>query len=333
MERTYHFMDGISRLCRNLTMYKNISFAVLLFILACSPRIKKTGLADAVQDTVRVLTYNMWLGGQAGSQPLDKSIEVIRISGAGIVGLQETYPYHADGSVLSDNASLIAGNLRWNYFSQNGSGIITAYEITDTTENKLGIKLKIGNDRYLWFFNCHLFHMPYQPYQLAGKPYGDFPFISTEQEAITFAKSARGAEVNKYVEEIRSILPEGWPVILTGDFNEPSFQDWTTAAVKDGLCQLKVEWPSTKAFADLGMTDAFRVMYPDEVSVRGETWSSIDTPGEIHDRIDFIFYRNEQLKVISAQTIGFKDGKSDIGIPDYPSDHRAVCINFVWIKN
>jgi len=313
-------------------MVRNISILILALFWACSPTVNKNK-TETDQDSLGVMTFNIWLGGQGGGQPIEKSAEVIRTSGAKIVGAQETYSYNPDGSVSSDNGLKIAKILGWNYFAQKGShGILTKYAIVDSTENKLGVKLKIGNDRYLWFFNCHLYYIPYQPYQLASKSYGEFPFISTENEAIAFARSTREVEVNQYLLEIKRVLSDGLPVFLTGDFNEPSFQDWTEAAAKAGLCQLKVEWPSTKAFVDIGLSDAFRVWYPDEIKYPGKTWSSIDAPGEIHDRIDFVFYQGKNLKVIDAQTIGFKDGISDIVITDYPSDHRAVTVNFEWIK-
>lgn len=314
-------------------MFKIIYLIILSSLLACAPGVKKGEKTGSDQDTLRIMSFNMWLGGLGGGQPVEKSVDVIRVAGAQIVGLQEIDAYNPDGSVSGNNGEKIAKILGWNYFAQEGThGMLAQYPIVDSTENKLGIKLKIGNDRYLWFFNCHLFYIPYQPYQLANKPYGEFPFISTEKEAISFAKSTRDSDVNKYLREIKSILSEGWPVFLTGDFNEPSFQDWTEAAAKAGHCQLKVEWPSTKAFADLGLTDAFRVMYPDEVKFPGKTWSSIDSPEEIHDRIDFVFYKGNQIKVIEAQTIGLKDGKSGIGMNDYPSDHRAVSVNFAWAR-
>jgi exonuclease III len=308
-------------------MHKIVISVAFLFLFTAEENIN--GQTTNNGDTLRVLTFNMWLGGEAGKQPLDKSLEVIRTSRAKIVGLQEACTYRREGSVQNDNGRKMAEVLGWNYFSQGSSGILTAYNIVDTTENGLGVKLQFKDDRFIWFFNCHLFHIPYQPYQLAGKRYGDFPFIGTEEEAVAFAESARGDEVKKYAGEIRQILHEGWPVILTGDFNEPSFFDWTQKAVDANLCPLKVEWPSTRFFYNLGLKDAFREFYPDEVEHRGESWSSIDTTGEIHDRIDFVLYKEKLLKVTCAKTIGFKDGKSDVGIDGYPSDHRAVCVSFL----
>jgi exodeoxyribonuclease III len=39
--------------------------------------------------TVRVMSFNLWHGGQAGGQPLKQSAAVIEAAGADIVGLQE----------------------------------------------------------------------------------------------------------------------------------------------------------------------------------------------------------------------------------------------------
>jgi exodeoxyribonuclease III len=302
--------------------------ATLILLMACyhGSSAKKQKLPD--DNLIGILSFNLWEGGEKNDQPLDYSAEVIRISGAGIVGLQETLTYNPDGSVKSNNAKNLAQMLNWNSFTQGSSGIITRYSIVDSTENRLGVKLQIKEGMFLWFFNCHFNHMPYQPYQLADKPYGDFPFIRSEDQAIAFAIQARGEEVSSYIREIEMVRDEGWPVVFTGDFNEPSFLDWTPEAVDKNLCPVKVDWPSTKAFHDTGMSDAFRAVYPNETTHRGETWSSIDNPGEIHDRIDFILYTGKQLSAVEAQTIGFDDGKSYIGVKNYPSDHRAVSIQF-----
>jgi exodeoxyribonuclease III len=311
-------------------MKMNLLGAMILcnLLTSCSSGKPVDGDIIPTEDLIGILSFNLWVGGEQNNQPLEYSADVIRISGADIAGLQETNSYNPDGSIKGRNTRNLAQMLGWNFFEQGSSGIITRYSIVDSTDNRLGIKLQIRDSMFLWFFNCHFNHMPYQPYQLAAKPYGDFPFISTEDEAIRFAIFARGGEVENYIREIEKVLVEGWPVILTGDFNEPSFLDWTQQSVDKNLCPLKVEWPSTKAFHHLGMTDAWRAVHPDETAHRGETWSSIDAPGEIHDRIDFILYAGKQLNAIEAHTIGFDDGKSYLGIINYPSDHRAVSVQF-----
>lgn len=307
------------------------SLFLLLWIsllFSCNPNAgKKNPTAHQDPLPVTVLTYNMWQGSEAANHHIGEALEVIKASGATIAGLQEAYSWQEDGS-YADNGAVLAEMLGWNYFSQGGPGILTMYEICDSTANNRGVKLKIDNNRYLWIFNSHLFHMPYQPYQLGNKEYGDFPFISTAEEAIRYARQARFGETESYIREIASIENEGWPVILTGDFNEPSHLDWTKKAADAGLYPIPVLWPTMVAYTETGLKDAWRVKFPNEVQKPGHTWSSIDSPGEIHDRIDFVLFKGEKLEVMEAATIGFGDGISDIAIKDYPSDHRAVKVLF-----
>lgn len=305
-----------------------IAYIIVFFLLtSCVSNEKKDKESQGVKFSV--LTFNMWLGGEADHHNIEKSLEVIRTSGAEIIGLQEAYGYYDNGAT-HDNGQVLADQLGWNYIDQGGYGMMSKFPITSISPTRKGVKLKIDENKFVWFFNCHLNYIPYQPYQLANKEYGDYPFISNEKEAVYWADSARGDVVREYVDEIQNIMDEGWPVFLTGDFNEPSFLDWSEEAVKKGLCNIKVNWPSSAAFGKIGLKDAFREIYPDVEKYPGKTWSAIDYPDEIHDRIDFIFFESKQINVLNAKTIGFKDEISDIGIKDYPSDHRAVCATFQW---
>lgn len=61
-------------------------------------------------------------------------------------------------------------------------------------------------------------------------------------------------------------------IIITGDFNEPSFLDWTENKVDNGMVPFAVEWPTSKLLYEVGFKDSFRVKYPDEVENPGMTW-------------------------------------------------------------
>lgn len=52
---------------------------------------------------------------------------------------------------------------------------------------------------------------------------------------------------------------------MTGDFNEPSFLDWTEKQVKHKMAPFIVPWPTSKLLYDAGFRDSYRVKYPDEV--------------------------------------------------------------------
>jgi exonuclease III len=180
-------------------------------------------------------------------------------------------------------------------------------------------------------FNAHLMHAPYQPYQLLNIPYADAPFIRTANEAIAEARKARGNQVERLVSELKPILASGRPVFLTGDFNEPSHLDWTDRAAKAGRCPLAVEYPTTKAIISAGMHDAYRTVFPNEVSHPGLTWTpltSLDDPKDRHDRIDMIFFTGRNVSTTAAEVVGEKSGVADIIVQPYPSDHRGVVATF-----
>ena len=179
----------------------------------------------------------------------------------------------------------------------------------------------------VWFFNVHFAHAPYQPYQLLKIPYANAPFINTPEEAVDEAKKARGHQVAGLIKDLQPALGSGKPVFLTGDFNEPSHQDWTARAAKAGKCPVAVEYPSTLAVTRIGMIDSYRALFPDEVTQRGNTWTPItrpDDPKDRHDRIDFVFFGGKDVKAERSEIVGESKRFADIIVAPYPSDHRGV---------
>lgn len=311
------------------TVPLRISASLLAITLVCASS-RAVGAEDAPV-AVRVLSFNIWVGGEAGKQPLDRTVEVIKQSRADVVGLQETGGNAPKGEPHPDRAAEIARRLGWHYLDQGGrTGILSRFEIVASTPKKWGVKLALPSGRQMYAFNVHLAHSPYQPYQLLDIPYGDAPFIKTEAEAIQFARDSRGEQVAEMLAEVKAVGSEGLPITLTGDFNEPSHRDWTEAAAKAGLCPLKVEWPNTKAVEDAGFVDALRIIHPDPVKSRAVTWTPItkpDDPKDHHDRIDFVFVAglaDPAKSVKSAQIVGESAEFADIVVSPYPSDHRAV---------
>jgi exodeoxyribonuclease-3 len=281
---------------------------------------------------LRVMSFNLWAGGDGGGQPLEQSARVIEMAKADIVGFQETH-----GLPLTeprpDNAKKLAQMLGWNYFDQGGrKAIISRYVIETNTPNKQGVTLLLPNNRRVFVFNVHFFHAPYQPYQLAGIPYAGGAFLKTEAELIDAAQKARGHEVELLLSELRIAVMSGLPVFLTGDFNEPSHLDWNEKATAAGKAPLKVAYPATRAITAAGMHDAFRELFPDVVSHRGNTWTPIkteDDPTERHDRIDFVFFSGSDVKLRRCEIVGEKTSAADIVVTPYPSDHRSVVGTFV----
>lgn len=291
------------------------------------------GLAEpAPAAELRVMTFNIWVGGESGNQPLTQTAEVIRAAQADIVGLQETHGAERDGR-RPDAGAELAKLLGWHYFNQGGSpGVLSRFPIVTNTPGKQGVTIRLPGGRDVHCFNIHFNPAPYQPYQLLNIPYGNAPFIKTADEAVQAARQARGGAVTRLLADMREALASGQPVFLTGDFNEPSHQDWTERAAQAGKCPLPVPYPTTLAVVNAGLRDAFRTVHPDEVTRPGWTWTPLtrpDDPKDRHDRIDFVFFAGKAVTTKHCEVVGEAKEFADIVVKPYPSDHRAVVATMV----
>lgn len=295
-----------------------------LSLLCCCGAIQATAA-----DTLRVMSFNLWHGGDAGKQPLSQTMEVIRAAKADLVGLQETGGYEKEkGAGRPDHGRKLADMLGWQYFDQGErTGVLSRWPILTNTPQRWGVTIRLPSGRDVHLFNAHFNHAPYQPYQLLNIPYANAPFIQTAAEAVTEARKARGAQVERLLTELKPALASGQPVFLTGDFNEPSHLDWTLRAAKAGQCPQPVKYPATLAVVRAGMRDTFRTVFTDEVARPGHTWTPTtrhDDPKDRHDRIDFVFAGWKDVSVKRCEIVGEDQKFADIVVQPYPSDHRAV---------
>eukprot|EP00386_Alphamonas_edax_P010683 GDKI01034287.1.p1 GENE.GDKI01034287.1~~GDKI01034287.1.p1 ORF type:complete len:355 (-),score=67.79 GDKI01034287.1:335-1276(-) len=302
--------------------------------------------------SLRVMTFNLWWGGQPGGQPLEQTAEVIRAAKADIIGLQETHPKtlltvmsdrylpSAVRNLLGMNTESVAPKLAemlgFHVYDQTSepkmTAILSRYPIIGTIDTNLGVIVQLPCGKKVHHINVHMAHAPYQPYQLLKIPY-EGRFIDTEQEAIEEAEKVRGKESDRVVREVQKLLAENATVFITGDFNEPSHLDWTPQAAAANLCPIAVQWPATQKIVQAGMTDAFRAVYADEVQTPGLTWTSLkENPKERHDRIDFVF-ASKNVHVETAEIVGEEKGYADIVVTPYPSDHRSVVAQVTLQEN
>ena len=299
-------------------------------------------LAQAVNaqagNTLKVMTFNAWGGGLNDGTTTEQTTAAIRAAGADVIGMQET---RAESAVCAGDdcrpqgasvAPEIAKSLGFYYFEQSANNealwanaILSRYPILGPTPLGLGVRIDVKG-RVVYLFNIHLTDYPYQPFQVLGIPYDAAPYISTSAEAVRSAQQARGGAL-KLLQQDLAVAERADLSLVTGDFNEPSFRDWTEAAVAAGQQPMAVSWPSTSALEAEGFSDAFRAVHPDEVAVPGFTWSPLittDTTNDHRDRIDFIFFRGKNARAEQAMVVGENETTADIVVSPWPSDHRAV---------
>jgi exonuclease III len=289
-------------------------------------------------ETLRVMSYNIWGGGANEGKGIEETVAAIRAAGADVVGLQETRlesdPCTAEACPATGDsvAPAIAAALGWYVHDQTAenpalwaNAVISRYPLGAPSPNDLGVPLDV-NGKTVWIFNIHLDDEPYQPYQLLGIEYGPAPFITTEAEAVRFATETRGPALDLLAWDM-AMANGAAAVFVTGDFNEPSLQDWTPEAVTAGQKPVAVRWPTTARLVEEGFIDAYRAVHPDPVAKPAYTWTPTydEAATDDHpDRIDFVFVRGAGLTVTDAAIVGEDGPRSDIVVMPWPSDHRAV---------
>ncbi|KAF9585455.1 hypothetical protein BGW38_002318 [Lunasporangiospora selenospora] len=108
---------------------------------------------------LKIMSFNIWNGGQSGGYPLEKTAHAILESGADIVGLQECSSVQDETGkrryMLPELVKYLPG---WYYSDQkhgpnvtgprNPWGVVSKFPIVNTTELGFGVKIQLNNHRH-----------------------------------------------------------------------------------------------------------------------------------------------------------------------------------------
>lgn len=296
---------------------------IAFLCMACQSA-KHRGGAD--QTSLRVMTFNLWHGGDAVKLPRDTTIkyqlEAIRRAKADVVGFQEQTTNQTDHQ---SRARVLADSLGWQHHLIDASrAIISRYHLEplDSAGSSQAVWLTLPQGQKVVFGVMHLMYTPYEPYDIADRK------LLSAEAAEASARETRLHQVQHLLDEIAAYRE--YPTVLVGDFNEPSCLDWTAEAIRqrgDTLLPFAVNWPATAWLLEQGFKDAYREVYPQVNERPGYTWTSVEglwrTP-EIHDRIDLIYFSGNKLTAKNAWVVGESAELSDVVVIPWPSDHRAV---------
>lgn len=296
-----------------------------------------TYLFAQTKHTIRVMSFNLWHGGDACKLPVDTVVKyqlaAIRSTGVKVVGFQEQT---SNLSGNSSRAQLLADSLGWNcYIISSSRAVIAEFPMEPLIPSPKTVNgqpatpevvmLTLPGGRKFAFSSLHLMYTPYEPYDIADKK------LKSRSAAEASAVKSRLHEV-KNVQQVLQTLDKKTPVVLVGDFNEPSCLDWTTQAIRDRndvQLPFSVNWPASRFLLNNGYKDAYREVYPNVKNKPGYTWTSL--PGlwrkpEIPDRIDLIHVSGKTVTVRNAWIVGERSDMTDLVIAPWPSDHRAVVV-------
>lgn len=217
--------------------------------------------------------------------------------------------------------------------SNNNQGrtcIISKYPFTGYTPNGYGAYIDLGDGFTVLVMNCHGRFYPYGPYQLNGIPYQGYPATDDVEMVIEQNRESRQEMVDLILEDFKSATTSF--VTLSGDFNEPSWLDWTEETTTAGLSPYVVQWPTTYLLWQGGINgDAYRTIHPNPVNYPGFTWTPRPASKDTKDRIDFTLYNvTESTTVKSCKVVGESGDTSDVLILPWIFDHRGLRTEFIY---
>lgn len=258
---------------------------------------------------LKVLSFNIWV---QGGLSLSNCIEVIRTSGADIVGLQECN---------ATTAQTIATGLGFYVLPAAGCPIVSRYPILTSplnTGRSVGATIQLGPNQRVHLFNCHLAAYPYGPYDLKN---GESVAYVTNQE-----HSVRMPQLTQVLTAMQPLIASFEPCFLVGDFNAPSHLDYAA-----------LPWPTSLACVNAGLGDSYRELHstnrtfpaPFTYNEPGITWTpkTDQEPEGVFDRIDFVYYSpGDGATPISSSELDERNS-----INPWPSDHRAVLTTFTLV--
>jgi len=200
----------------------------LTFALAVggSPIVVASPPADTA--VVRVMNLNIFYGGDeldlhtgswchrpAGcSETLAEVVNVIRDSGADIVGIEEG----------EHNAGVIADALGW--YASDRTQVISRFPIVDPPgADGVYVWVEVLPGRFVAIGNVHLPSDPYGPYEIRDG--------ATLAEVLALETSVRLPAIADHLAALPPLAAAGMPTFLTGDFNSPA-ADGLQSARGDG---------------------------------------------------------------------------------------------------
>jgi endonuclease/exonuclease/phosphatase family metal-dependent hydrolase len=266
--------------------------------------------------TLKVAEFNTEYAGIHVS--FDKVIQAIRRGGADVVGLEEAQGHTAR----------IARALGWPYYSPRLQ-ILSRFPIIDPPGgNSIYVLIEAAPGQVVAIENVHL----------PSNPYGPFWVKQGYSRADVLAKEhLRLRAVRPSLHAARGLVAQGIPVFLTGDFNTPSWRDWTPQMVGVRYqIRYAVKWPVSVAVERAGFVDSYREVHPSPLQDPGLTWWADRprlrgwNPGRhaAEDRIDFV-YAAGTAQATQSIIVGERGHEGvDVGVSPWPSDHRSTVSTF-----
>lgn len=306
------------------------------------------------QVDVHFMTFNVWQEGTSVPNGLTKIRDVIVKANPDIIGFTEVRNYNTqDWTTKIVNELSAVGLTYYRGYAGGDISLISKYPILSSQligTAAAGFNINIKNNTVI----VAITHLDYTYYACylprgynGGTPNWDMiddgngnpkPVTNVNTVLAYNLDSERDEQIAAYVNFAKT---KSLPLVLMGDFNEPSHLDWTAKTTTlfdhNGLV---VPWHSTLTLKNNGFTDAYREFFPDEKLNPGISWPSYAhekgstswTPkSDERDRIDFIFHKGSNIKTKYVALVGPKESYvKNVLSTTYTSNENFIADNLPW---
>lgn len=339
-------------------MKRTLIVQLLLVLMPCL-------CMGAGKRTFTVLQWNIWQEGTQVQGGYDAIVnELVRLR-PDFVTFSEVRNYKGVDFIAKLCGDLKQRGMTYYGFRSDDTGLLSLHPISHSATtfplyNDHGSIYKLESEvcgRKIAVYTSHLDYLNDTYYEVRGYNGNSFremePLTDTTEILRRNALSMRDEAIAAFLAEAKKDEAEGRIVILGGDFNEPSVLDWTEATKNlydhHGVV---VQWPVTTALLHAGYTDCYRSVHPNVlthpgftfpadnelVPVKRLTWAP---KSDERDRIDYLFYKGEGVKVTSCSLFGPEGNiayskRVPLGTKEnvvkplgvWPTDHKGVLATF-----
>lgn len=316
---------------------------------------------------VSVLQFNIWQEGtmvEGGYEAIADEITRLKPT---FVTLSEVRNYHGTRFCDRITESLRQRGLTYYSFFSDDTGLLSCHPLTDSTtvfplHNDHGSIYKLittVDGRRTAVYTAHLDYLNDTYYEVRGYDGNNWrqmeaPLTDVKEILRRNELSMRDEAITNFLQDAQTEVEQGSLIFLGGDFNEPSFADWTEATRDSADHQgITVDWPCTTRLHEAGFADAYRTRHPNPVTHPGYTYPA-DNPAvpinrltwapqaDERERIDFIFFFPRKGLTLKEAIVVGPDGciRNSLRTPEtsrdsiltpagtWPSDHKAVLATF-----
>ena len=261
-------------------MKKNL--LLLLLCLFCS-----VNLCNAkAKSTFTVFQLNLWHGGAKVPNGDQGIIDVLDQMDADVVFLCEV----RDGKRFIPHVIEELNKRGKHYYGETfdlAIGILSKFKPDSMTkccivpgdDSRAMVKMTTTIEgQPVSFYSCHLDYRNYECYMPRGYSGTSWKKIDnpiTDESEVLKANrlSFRDESIRTFVQEVQTDIKQGRPVIMGGDFNEPSHLDWQadTKNLWDHNGAV-IHWDCSMMLHEAGFKDSYREKYPNPVRYPGFTF-------------------------------------------------------------